>query len=57
MDDLEFIKKFNKITIKKICNKLGVDDSNLYNGRVKKEKVKMIREELEKEIKELKGGE
>lgn len=36
MTDLEFIKKFSKITIKDICNELKVNSGNLYNGKASK---------------------
>lgn len=36
MTDLEFIKKFSKITIKDICKELKVNSANLYNGKASK---------------------
>ena len=53
MEDLEFIKNFNKVTVSKACKKAKVDMSNLYAGRVKKEKVKLIKKILESEIAKL----
>lgn len=53
MNDLEFIKKINKITVKKACKKAKVDRSNLYNGKVKPEKVKEVKRIIESEIAKL----
>lgn len=53
MDDETYIKRFTKITLKKACQKVGVDRSNLLSGRVKKEKVKLVREEIESEVAKL----
>lgn len=50
MEDLEYIKKFSKITIKNVCDKVKVDKSNLYAGRVNKNKVKKIRKMIENDI-------
>lgn len=53
MDELEFIKKFSKVSVSKACKKAKVDLSNLYAGRVKKEKVKLIKKILESELAKL----
>lgn len=53
MDDLEFIKKFSKVNITKACKKAKVDRINLYNGKVKPEKVKKVKRILESEIAKL----
>lgn len=53
MEDLEFIKNFSKVSISKACKKAKVNISNLYAGRVKKEKVKLIKKILESEIAKL----
>ena len=50
MDDLEFIKKFSKVNISKACKKANVNRGNLYNGNVKKEKIKLVRRILEDEL-------
>lgn len=50
MEDLEFIKKFSKITVSSACKKTKVDRSSLLSNRVKSEKVKIVREELENQI-------
>jgi len=50
MSDLDYIKRFSKITITKVCNDNHVDRSNLLAGRVKDKKVKMIRKAIEMEI-------
>ena len=53
IDDLEFIKNFSKVSVSKACKKAKVDISNLYAGRVKKEKVKLIKRILESDLAKL----
>ena len=53
MSDLEYIKKFSKITITKACKKEDVNMSNLFNGRISEEKTKKIKKRLEHEIAKL----
>ena len=54
MEDLEFIKKFSKITIKKVCELSGVNRSNLMSGKIKDEKkIKKVRKAIESEIAKL----
>ena len=53
VEDLEVIRKFNEITISGICKKLNINQHNVYNNKAKKEKMKMVREELIRQIKEL----
>ena len=57
-EDLLFIKKFNKIAIDKICKELGYNTGNICSGKASKEKIKEVRERLEKELTVLilKGG-
>lgn len=44
MNDLEFIKRFSKITIKNACEMSGVNSpSNLFADRVAKDKVKLVK--------------
>lgn len=44
MNDLEFIKRFSKITIKSACEQAGVNSpSNLFADRVAKDKVRMVK--------------
>lgn len=51
--DLEYIKKFTKITITSICKDLKVDRTNLIKGNASAETTKKVKEELKKRIKEL----
>ena len=44
MDDLEYIKKFSKITIKDVCEKANVDKSNVFNGKASKKKINKVRQ-------------
>ena len=53
MKDLDFIKNFSKITISGACKKTNVDRSSLLTNRVKDEKIKKVREEIESEIAKL----
>ena len=53
MTDLEYIKKFTKIQVTKICNKLGINYSNLYAGRTSKKNEQLVRKELESEFAKL----
>ena len=50
MTDLEYIKKFSKIKIAKICRENGVNSSNLWSGRLSDEKIHLIRKAIEKEV-------
>lgn len=43
MSDIEFIKKFSKITVRSACKKAGVNEHNFWGERVKQEKVKEIK--------------
>ena len=53
MEDLEYIKKFSKITVKSVCDKTSVDKSNLFSGRTSKENIKKVREQIESEVAKL----
>ena len=47
MNDLEFIKRFSKITVKGACEMSGVNSpSNLFADRVAKDKVHMVKMHL-----------
>lgn len=53
MENLDFIKKFSKITITGICNKYKISRGNLLNGKSSKQNEKTVREEIESEIAKL----
>lgn len=53
MDDLEYIKKFSKITIKNVCEKSNVDKSNVFNGKASKKKINKVRKQIESEVAKL----
>ena len=57
MTDLEFIKGFSKIQISKICKKYNISKTNIYQGTAKKEKIKIVRDEIFEELKNLIMGE
>lgn len=50
MKDIEYIKRFAKITIKGACDKLNINRGNLLNGKTTEENEKKVREELENQI-------
>lgn len=50
MTDLEYIKKFSKITIKKVCKDNNVSSSNLWAGRLKPVVIHKIRKGIEAEL-------
>ena len=52
-EDLEYIKKFSSISVTEVCKKLGVDRSNLLNGRTSKKKMRLVRKGLESEFAKL----
>ena len=53
MEDLEYIKKFIKISVPIICKKLKIDKSNLYTGKTTSLNIKKVRQEIESEIAKL----
>ena len=50
MEDLEYIKKFIKISVPSICKKLKIDKSNLYSGKTTSINIKKVRQEIESEV-------
>lgn len=52
-ENLHYVLKFQKINLTNICKKLHIAPTNVYSGRISKEKAKMIREEIESEIAKL----
>lgn len=53
MNDLEFIKRFNDITITDICKDLEYNSRNIYSGRAKQENIENVRKVLEYKIRKL----
>ena len=53
MKDIDYIKKFSKITITGICKKLKINRSALVSGRAKEDQEKQAREEIEHQIAQL----
>lgn len=53
MDDLEYIKKFSKITIKDVCNKSKVNRSNVLNGKASKKTINKVKKQIESEVAKL----
>ena len=50
MNDLDYIKRFSKIKIARICREHGFSSSNLWSGRLNNEKVHIIRKAIESEV-------
>lgn len=48
--NLEFLKKFSKISIKRVCKSKGIDSSNIYTGRASEDTIEIVRNEIEKEL-------
>lgn len=53
MTDIEFIKRFSKITVTESCKEAGVNPSNVYAGRAKPEVVEKVRKILQLKIAQL----
>lgn len=53
MDDLEYIKKFSKITIKDVCNKSKANRSNVLNGKASKKTLNKVKRQIESEVAKL----
>lgn len=51
--DLEWIKKFSKITIIGICKDLKINKPNLFMGKSSAENTARVKEEILKRVKEL----
>lgn len=50
MTDIEFIKKFNNINTSSICKKYGLYRNNVYTGKTSKEKIKMVKDEILRQL-------
>ena len=50
---LQFIKQFSNINISKLCKQLGINRSNILNGRSSEETTRLLYEEIIKQIDEL----
>ena len=50
---LQFIKQFSNINISKLCKQLGINRSNVLNGRSSEETTRLLYEEIIKQIDEL----
>ena len=53
MKDLDYIKKFSKISISRIWEKNKINRQNLLNNRTTQKNAKIVREEIESEIAKL----
>lgn len=46
-EDLEFIKKFTKISVNKVCKELGYNTANILKGKATPERVHKVRRLIE----------
>ena len=46
-EDLEFIKKFTKISVNKVCKELGYNTANILKGKATPERVHNVRRLIE----------
>lgn len=53
MKDLEYIKKFSKISISGICERNKINRQNLLNNKSTRKNERIVREEIESEIAKL----
>ena len=53
MEDLEYIKKFSKITMKSICEKAKVDKANVFSGKASKKNINKVKRQIESEVAKL----
>lgn len=53
MEDKEYIKRFSKITVSKICRKLNYPINNVLAGTASKERLSEVKKELESELAKL----
>lgn len=51
--DLQFIKNFSKITIKKVCENAKVVRQNVFNGTASEKSIEKVKEEIETQIAKL----
>lgn len=48
--DLKFIKDFSGIRLSDILKENKIDSSNFYKGKVSEEKVRIVKDKIDKEI-------
>lgn len=46
MSDIEFIRKFSKITVKGACDQAGVNKSNIWSDKAKEDNIKAVKKIL-----------
>ena len=46
-EDLEYIKKFTKISVNKVCKELGYNTANILKGKATPERVHNVRRLIE----------
>ena len=46
-EDLDFIKKYSKISVNKVCKELGYNTANILKGKATQERVHNVRKLIE----------
>lgn len=50
MDDLDYIKSFSKISVKRACSKSKANRGNVLSGRASKKTISKVRKQIESDI-------
>lgn len=53
MNDVEFIRNFQKITLTRICKMANTSRSNIVSGKASKDKINLVKKLIESEIAKL----
>lgn len=51
--DLNWIKNFSKISVKGVCEELGIDRANILRGKASEEKTAKVKNRIKEKIDEL----
>lgn len=53
MEDLDYIKKFSKISITSACKKANVQRTNVLNGKASAKSINKVKKQIENDVAEL----
>lgn len=48
--DLQFIEQFRDVSVKNVCEDLGINYSNVMNGNASCRKIRRVKKEIERRI-------
>lgn len=51
--DLQYIKGFSKISVKNVCEELGVDRVNVITGRASAKNIEAVKNKIKEKLEEL----